>query len=55
MRYIKVFMARGGAVKTYVGKKGGHEKTYFCLPGGRGGGVKKPKNPAYIVYGWSLK
>ena len=54
MRYIKVFMARGGAVKTYVGKKGGvTRKPIFAYQGGRG--VKKPENPAYIVYGWSLK
>ena len=43
----------GGAVKTYVGKKGGSRENLF-LPTRGGGGVKKPENPAYIVYGWSL-
>ena len=51
MRYMKARQG-GGAVKTYIGKREGvAEKPIFAYQGG--GGVEKPENPAYIVYGWS--
>ena len=52
MRYIKVFMARGGQSKPRWARRGVMRKPIFAYHGGRG--VKKPENPAYIVYGWSL-
>ena len=53
MRYMKARQG-GGAVKTYIGKREGvAEKPIFAYQGGRG--VEKQENPAYIVYGRSLK
>ena len=51
MRYIKVFMARGGSQNLRRQEGGVSRKPIFAYQGG--GGVKKPENPAYIVYGWS--
>ena len=52
MRYIKVFMARGGSQNLRRQEGGVTRKPIFAYQGG--GGVKKPENPAYIVYGWTL-
>ena len=46
-------MARGGSQNLRRQEGGVTRKPIFAYQGG-GGGVKKPENPAYIVYEWSL-